>query len=104
MILDHQSMVGNAVWDRRSTFNRRCSRESLVLRELDRVVPAVSTHFIIGNRGRRGDLLSSSDGVVPFASAHLPSAVSEVIVPTGHGGSDHPFRPSSCVGSSARKW
>ena len=55
------------------------------------MVPAVSTHSIIGNRGRRGDLLSSSDGVVPFAGTHLPSAVAEVIVPTGHGGFDHPL-------------
>jgi pimeloyl-ACP methyl ester carboxylesterase len=67
------------------------SPHSGFLRELDRVAPGVPTHSIIGNRGRRGDLPSSSDGVVPFSSAHLPSADSGVIVPTGHGGFDHPL-------------
>ena len=60
------------------------------LQELDRRPPAVPAHSIIGNRGRRHDLWRSSDGVVPYSSAHLPSAVSEVVVPAGHGGFDHP--------------
>lgn len=41
-------------------------------------------HSIIGDRGR-GDSPNSSDGVVPYWSSHLPGAVSEKIVPSGHG-------------------
>jgi hypothetical protein len=67
------------------------SPDSQFLRALDRVEPTVPTHSVIGNRGRRGDLARSSDGVVPYASAHLPSAESELIVPTGHGGFAHPI-------------
>ena len=46
-------------------------------------------HSIIGNRGR-GDGSAGSDGVVPVRSARVASAESELIVPTGHGGFDHP--------------
>jgi pimeloyl-ACP methyl ester carboxylesterase len=45
----------------------------------------VTTHSIIGNRGRKGPLERSSDGVVPYTSSHLDAAVSEVVVPTDHG-------------------
>jgi len=66
------------------------SPESQFLRALDATTPVVPTHTILGDRGRGGDLLSSSDGVVPYVSAHLGSAESELIVPTGHGGFAHP--------------
>jgi pimeloyl-ACP methyl ester carboxylesterase len=66
------------------------SPRSRFLAELDRAPPAVPAHTILGNRGRRHPLRRSSDGVVPYRSAHLPAAVSEVVVPTGHGGFDHP--------------
>ena len=46
-------------------------------------------HSIIGDRGR-GDSPNSSDGVVPYYSAHLPTAVSEKIVPADHGAHEHP--------------
>lgn len=46
-------------------------------------------HSIIGDRGR-GDSPDSSDGVVPYWSSHLPSAVSEKIVPSGHGVNENP--------------
>ena len=46
-------------------------------------------HSIIGNRGR-GDGSAGSDGVVPVRSARIASAESELVVPTGHGGFDHP--------------
>ncbi len=49
------------------------------------VKPEVTLHSIIGNRGDKGQLTESSDGVVPYRSSHLENAVSEVIVPTGHG-------------------
>ncbi len=46
-------------------------------------------HSIIGDRGKggglnRGDNPKSSDGVVPYWSSHLDSAVSEKIVPSNH--------------------
>ncbi len=50
---------------------------------------AVPVHSIIGTRGA-GDIATSSDGVVPYSSAHLPDAESEVVVPTGHGAFRHP--------------
>jgi hypothetical protein len=65
------------------------SPDSPFLRVLDDTRPTVPTHSILGDRGR-GDLANSSDGVVPFSSAHFPSAESEVVVPTGHGGIAHP--------------
>jgi pimeloyl-ACP methyl ester carboxylesterase len=65
------------------------SPDSPFLRVLDDTKPVVPTHTILGDRGR-GDLWTSSDGVVPYSSAHLPSAESEVVVPAGHGGFAHP--------------
>jgi pimeloyl-ACP methyl ester carboxylesterase len=52
--------------------------------------PWVNTYSIIGNRGKRGPLENSSDGVVAYASSHLDSALSELIVPTGHSAYDNP--------------
>jgi pimeloyl-ACP methyl ester carboxylesterase len=66
------------------------SPDSAFLKALDGSKATVPTHSIIGNRGR-GPLATSSDGVVPYRSAHLPSAESEVVVPTGHGGFAHPL-------------
>jgi len=66
------------------------SPRSPFLAELDRRPPTVPSHTILGNRGRRRPLRESSDGVVPYSSAHVPAAASEVVVPTGHGGFDHP--------------
>lgn len=45
-------------------------------------------HSIIGDRGR-GDSPNSSDGVVPYWSSHLPTAVSEKIVPSDHGANEN---------------
>lgn len=52
--------------------------------------PAVTTHSILGDRGR-GDGDRGSDGYVPYTSAHLPSASSELIVPSGHNVYEHPL-------------
>jgi len=52
--------------------------------------PSVQKHSIIGNRGSRGPLEKSSDGVVPYWSSHLPG-VPETIIPSGHGGLEHPL-------------
>ncbi len=49
----------------------------------------VPLHSIIGDRGR-GNTPNSSDGVVPYWSSHLPEAVSEKIVPSGHGANSDP--------------
>lgn len=65
------------------------SPRSPFLRALSTTTPTVPVHSIIGNRGR-GDGSSGSDGVVPVRSARVASAESELIVPTGHGGFDHP--------------
>ncbi len=46
-------------------------------------------HSIIGDRGR-GDTPRSSDGVVPYWSAHLEGAESETIVPSDHNANRHP--------------
>ena len=65
------------------------SPHSLFLGALDRRPPTVPTHSVIGDRGR-GDGPVGSDGVVPYASAHLASAESELVVPTDHSGVAHP--------------
>ena len=48
------------------------------------IAPQVQYHSIIGNYTPTLALLSTSDGVVPYASAHLPGAASELIVPSWH--------------------
>lgn len=53
------------------------------------VTPRVPHHTVVGDRGR-GDTPNSSDGVVPYWSAHLDTATSEKIVPSGHGSHAHP--------------
>jgi triacylglycerol esterase/lipase EstA (alpha/beta hydrolase family) len=52
--------------------------------------PWVTVHSIIGDRGRGGPIAKSSDGVVSYASSHLDTAASELVVPTGHGAYEHP--------------
>lgn len=46
--------------------------------------PGLKYHSVIGNRGHLGPVKDSSDGVVPYWSAHLPGARSEKIVPAYH--------------------
>lgn len=65
------------------------SPDSAFLQALDRTRPTVPVHTILGDRGR-GTGTASSDGVVPYRSAHLDFAESELTVPTGHGGFAHP--------------
>lgn len=52
--------------------------------------PNVTYHSIIGDRGKPGPLEESSDGIVPYWSAHREEAVSELIVPTHHGAHTDP--------------
>ena len=65
------------------------SPHSLFLQALDESEPTVPAHSIIGDRGR-GDGVAGSDGVVPYTSAHLASAESERLVPSGHREIAHP--------------
>ncbi|NCA89681.1 MAG: hypothetical protein EOM92_12440 [Gammaproteobacteria bacterium] len=69
---------------------RDLSPTSPFLRALSQTVPVVPVHSVIGDRGRRGPVAESSDGVVAFHSAHLPEADSEVVVPAGHRETSHP--------------
>jgi pimeloyl-ACP methyl ester carboxylesterase len=48
------------------------------------LTPGIPYHTIIGDQGK-GDSPNSSDGVVPYWSSHMEGAVSEYIVPSGHG-------------------
>ncbi|MBK8037592.1 MAG: hypothetical protein IPK22_10705 [Verrucomicrobiaceae bacterium] len=61
------------------------SEQHPFLKGLDQTRPTVSHHSVIGNRGRRGPLEQSGDGVVPYWSSHLDTAKSEQMVPHGHG-------------------
>ena len=45
-------------------------------------------HSIIGDRGK-GNSPHSSDGVVPYWSSQLEGALSEKIVPSGHGANEN---------------
>ena len=54
---------------------------------IDRGIPY---HSIIGDRGL-GDGEQGSDGVVPYKSAHLVGAESELIVPSDHAATAHPL-------------
>jgi pimeloyl-ACP methyl ester carboxylesterase len=65
------------------------SPRSPFLRALNKRPIPVPHHTILGDRGR-GDSPNSSDGVVPYSSAHLSTAKSELIVPDGHGAFRHP--------------
>ncbi|MEW9572418.1 esterase/lipase family protein [Rhodanobacter sp. Si-c] len=48
------------------------------------ISPGVRYHSIIGLYKPHGPLAQSSDGVVPYASAHLAGAASEVVIPSWH--------------------
>ena len=50
----------------------------------------VRYHSIIGNNTPNLPLQDSSDGIVPYRSAHLDGAASELIVPFGHSVQEHP--------------
>ena len=82
---DLSALRGN----RLPTSIRGLSPHSLFLQALDEAEPTVPAHSIIGDRGR-GDGAAGSDGVVPYTSAHLASAESELVVPSGHREIAHP--------------
>ena len=63
---------------------------------INKIPPAkgIPYHSIIGDRGKGGNKDSTepvlSDGIVPYWSAHIDGAQSEVIVPSGHWSNQHP--------------
>ena len=48
------------------------------------ISPTVRYHTIVGTYKSKGPLVDSDDGVVPYASAHLDGADSELAVPSWH--------------------
>lgn len=54
------------------------------------IAPGVRYHSIIGNYTPNVPLQASSDGIVPYRSAHLDGAASELIVPFSHSVQEHP--------------
>lgn len=66
------------------------SPKSRILAALASLPITVPFHSIIGNE-KAADTPGGTDGVVPYASAHLDGAVSEKIVRSGHTVQDHPL-------------
>ena len=56
--------------------------------------PRIPVHVISGDRGKGGNPDKTcpvmSDGIVPYWSSHIPSAVSEKIVPSDHAAHQNP--------------
>ena len=48
------------------------------------ISPRLPFHSIIARRSADGPLQESNDGLVPYRSAHLPGAVSEKVIVSGH--------------------
>ena len=53
------------------------------------VAPSVAAHSIIAVQGE-GPIETGDDGVVTYQSAHIPEAVSEVVISAGHSVQDNP--------------
>jgi len=70
---------------RELTSVRQLSSGNKVLEAMNRlpIEPRVKYHSIVGFNGR-GDLETGGDGVVPYTSAHVDGAVSELIVKSDH--------------------
>lgn len=54
------------------------------------LAPQLRYHSIIGDAEPALPLAESSDGIVPYASAHLPGAASELVIESGHSVQEHP--------------
>lgn len=48
------------------------------------IAPGLRYHTIIGNNTPNLPLAQSSDGIVPYSSAHWDGAASELVIPSGH--------------------
>jgi pimeloyl-ACP methyl ester carboxylesterase len=53
--------------------------------------PDIPYHSIIGTQKTVTSGVGTSDGIVPYESSHLDFAVSEKLVPSGHGAHTHPL-------------
>jgi hypothetical protein len=55
---------------------------------------AIPVHVISGDRGKGGNSDKTppvkSDGIVPYWSSHIPTAVSEKVVPSDHAAHQNP--------------
>jgi pimeloyl-ACP methyl ester carboxylesterase len=65
------------------------SPKNPTLKVMDKLPIRAPHHTILGDRGK-GDSPNSSDGVVPYWSSHLDSALSQKIVPGPHGSCELP--------------
>jgi pimeloyl-ACP methyl ester carboxylesterase len=54
------------------------------------MAPSLHYHSIIGNDTPGRPLWESSDGIVPYRSAHLPGASSELVIQSGHSAQEAP--------------
>ena len=52
------------------------------------IAPGVTFHTIVGRSDPEAPLAAASDGVVPYTSAHLDGAASELVVTSRHGVQD----------------
>jgi pimeloyl-ACP methyl ester carboxylesterase len=84
--------AGERVVTRMPTSISQLASQSELLQRLKSMPlnPQVTFHSIIGDRGLGDALGESSDGVVPYSSAHLEGTRSETIVAAGHNAHLHP--------------
>ncbi|MFM7181721.1 MAG: lipase family alpha/beta hydrolase [Verrucomicrobiales bacterium] len=75
----------NLIPDRLPSSAEGLSPSSPVLQTMVKRPMKAPVHSIIGNRGQAGPLEATSDGIVPYPSAHVPEALSEKLVPGNHG-------------------
>lgn len=58
------------------------------------ITPGIPYHVVSGDRGKGGNKDRTkpvmSDGLVPYWSSHMDGAVSELVVPSGHGSHQNP--------------
>jgi hypothetical protein len=54
------------------------------------ISPRVRYHSIVGREEATGELIASSDGVVPYTSAHLEGAQSERVIQSWHSVQENP--------------
>jgi len=68
-----------------SSVNRlKANNPALKLLKAQPFSPRVTYHTILGDRGKKGPVTESSDGVVPYWSGHIDGAASEKMVPANH--------------------
>ncbi len=85
LLVDPGSAAPVSLTRRFNSINNLSSRDRFVQLTADLPIsPKVRYHSIIGNNRPSVPLADSSDGVVPYASAHLDGADSELVISSGH--------------------